>query len=444
MSDEDIARHHYAECLAADDELRDVPGYGMISIDDRLVESLRAALAGRATNEELGMLVGSTIERFRQRGNTSARPFTVSWRRLARALAAAKYEALSRVAERDEGDFSGRIESQMLQPVAEPEQTPTVHKVKFADLVEGYFKELAASGRGAAARRRWAPAFDSFTKFLTHDDASRVTRADVIEWKNDLLARLAPKTVRDSQLAAVKAVFSWGYDNGRIGSNPAHGVKVRLTARPQGRAKGFDDAEAQAILKAAWEYVPRKSDNPQTREAPQTTAAKRWIPWLCAFTGARVAEIAQIRREDVRESDGILYLRITPDAGSVKTGVYRDVPLHPQLIELGFVDFAHVAKKGPLFYRDGVRKVGAVHPSNQVAGRLSQWLRSLPVMPPDVDPSHGWRHRMKTISRELALDPRVVDAIQGHAARTAGENYGDVTLRAKAVAIGRLPAYPLR
>jgi hypothetical protein len=37
----------------------------------------------------------------------------------------------------------------------------------------------------------------------------------------------------------------------------------------------------------------------------------------------------------------------------------------------------------------------------------------------------------------------VIDAIQGHAPRTAGENYGDVSLKAKTAAIAKLPSYAL-
>jgi hypothetical protein len=38
---------------------------------------------------------------------------------------------------------------------------------------------------------------------------------------------------------------------------------------------------------------------------------------------------------------------------------------------------------------------------------------------------------------------RVVDAIQGHAARTAGERYGNVSLTAKAKVMERFPAFDL-
>jgi integrase len=70
-------------------------------------------------------------------------------------------------------------------------------------------------------------------------------------------------------------------------------------------------------------------------------------------------------------------------------------------------------------------------------------LREAGLVPDGVQPSHGWRHRFKTVARELGLSDRTIDAIQGHAGRTAGDNYGDVTLTAKARAIDAFPDYDL-
>jgi hypothetical protein len=42
---------------------------------------------------------------------------------------------------------------------------------------------MAKSGMGAAARKRWEPVFKSLIDFLKHDDASRISRSDLIRWK---------------------------------------------------------------------------------------------------------------------------------------------------------------------------------------------------------------------------------------------------------------------
>lgn len=208
-----------------------------------------------------------------------------------------------------------------------------------------------------------------------------------------------------------------------------------------GRERGFTDSEALAILKAARDYQPPFSANPRTREAEPTTAAKRWTPWLCAYTGARVTEITQLRKEDLREHDGIPFVRVTPEAGTVKTGQYRDVPLHPHLIELGFLAFVASRPAGPLFYQ-GPAHPDKQHPSLMVATRIGKWVRGLGVTG-EVAPNHGWRHRFKTVAIEAGMDARARDAIQGHAARTAGDSYGDVTLKARREAILRHPRYEL-
>ena len=41
------------------------------------------------------------------------------------------------------------------------------------------------------------------------------------------------------------------------------------------------------------------------------------------------------------------------------------------------------------------------------------------------------------------MSDRVIDAIQGHASRTAGDGYGDVTMAAKLKVIDALPHYDL-
>jgi site-specific recombinase XerD len=57
---------------------------------------------------------------------------------------------------------------------------------------------------------------------------------------------------------------------------------------------------------------------------------------------------------------------------------------------------------------------------------------------------HGFRHRFKTIGLEAGISTRVLDAIQGHAARTAGDSYGDVTVKAMAMVRGGRPWRPRR
>src|SRR5258705_9315046 len=99
--------------------------------------------------------------------------------------------------------------------------------------------------------------------------------------------------------------------------------------------RGFTDDEAKVILRAALEA---------------TDPVRRWVPWIGAYTGARISEICQLRAEDVVKVDDIWCMKFDPEAGSLKTsGSERIIPVHPALIENGFLKFATTVKSGPLF-----------------------------------------------------------------------------------------------
>lgn len=110
MAPAQIAASHYAQRLALDDELRNDIRHSFGYVDELLVQRLRDGMAGKLTDQELVDLVGTRIERFRLQGNFDAATGSDEWRQIARSLCVAEYEALSRMAERDEGDVTGRPE----------------------------------------------------------------------------------------------------------------------------------------------------------------------------------------------------------------------------------------------------------------------------------------------------------------------------------------------
>ncbi|TGR10831.1 integrase [Mesorhizobium sp. M4B.F.Ca.ET.190.01.1.1] len=405
--------------------------YAAMSFDPAEGIPYREGFSGKLSDDELHALVGHRVERFRQRGNTAAKKGTPEWRQLAQALCVASYEALARQAERDEGDFTGQPTHPLL---AKAPPLELKEPVSLKGLLDDYLKVLERGGHGRGARRNWTPPFDRLVKFLEHDDARRLTRAKLIEWRDILGETLSAKTVKDVYLAGVRAVLTWAADNGKIDENPFTGIKVKVPKAIRKREKGYTEAEALAILKLSRAYTPGP------KEGPKMTAVKQWLPILCAFTGARVTEIAQLRKEDVRQEGKTAVIRITPDAGTVKTSDYRDVPLHQQIIDQGFLDFVKAAKAGPLFHDLPTKPYEG---ARRNANRLSAWLAEKEVIPEGVQPNHAWRHRFKTLGRQAGIDPRVLDAIQGHAGRTASDDYGDVTITTMMAAIGKLPAYKL-
>jgi integrase len=340
-----------------------------------------------------------------------------------------------------EGDYSPDVKANRFpewQHADKPRATDGA-AVSLKGLVDGWWIEAKALGRKPSTHESYSNTMAGFVAYLGHDDAGRVTKAQVIGFKEHRLATLTrfgrnvtPKTVKDSDLAGLKAVFGWAKANLKMASNPAEGVTLKLGKKRKLRSKGFTDAEAVLILSAALHHQRGK-------EQPGTYAAKRWIPFVMAYTGARVGELAQLRSQDLRHEGGQWIIRITPEAGTVKTDQARDVVLHPHLVELGFVEFVKGVRPGHLFLRlaeDG----DVLGPLQGLKNRLAEFAREV-ISDVNVAPNHGWRHAFKTRAINVGIDPRIRDAIQGHSPRTEGEDYGDVTIEAQAAAIAKMPRY---
>lgn len=343
-----------------------------------------------------------------------------------------------------EGDYSPDAKAGRFPEWTPPVRTvaaPKAAKVALKALLEAWWVEAKSSGRKPSTYANYTNTINGFMRFLGHDDASRVTRDDVVRFKDHRLASVNPRnkgklisarTVNDSDLVALKTVFGWAKTNGKISTNPAEGVGIKVGNQPKLRSKGFSQAEAEAVLKAALTLK-------RGQESDKTFAAKQWVPWLCAYTGARVGELAQLRKEDIRRDGSHWIATITPEAGTVKTNEAREVVLHKHLDELGFMKFVKAAPSGHLFLTPS-EKSGVAGPWQGVKNRIAEFVRTV-VSDKNVAPNHGWRHRFKTVGMEAGIEHRILDAIQGHRPRNDGEGYGEVTIKSQAAAIAKIPRY---
>jgi integrase len=326
---------------------------------------------------------------------------------------------------------------------AGPASRPAVKPILLSELVAAWWQQAERTGKSPSTRESYTNTIRQFHAFLGHEDAHRVTAEDVRRFRDFRLASkkrngqpVSAMTVKNSDLAALKSVFGWAVANRRLSDNPAAEVSVTKVAKVKLREREFTDEEARTVLRAALHLRPG-------RESPKTYAAKRWVPWVLAFTGARVGEIVQLREQDLRlekvdgQPEGVWVLRITPEAGTVKTKQAREVPLHPQLIELGFPAFVESVREERLFLVPDAEG-GIAGPLQAAKNRLGEFAR-LHVSDRGVSPNHGWRHRFRTVATEAGVSSSVIDAICGWSAKSVGERYGSVSLKARTEAILRLP-----
>ncbi len=293
-------------------------------------------------------------------------------------------------------------------------------------------------------QKRWKPLLEKLEKHLGRPDLASAAPIEIGEWKRLLLKEgLSHKTVREGHIACAKSFYSWAVGSGKLEINPAGGITVaqeKVTETEATRTGDLTDDEANLILSEAL----RPCD---PRTSPEFARAKRWVPWLCAYTGARVNEVTQLRKcdlikQEIGEED-VWLIQITPEAGSTKNGKIRKVPLHPHLIDQGFHRFVKAQPEGPLFYNpERPRNGSAVNaPYKKQGERLATWVREIGVVDPNVSPNHGWRHRFKTVARAVKMNLEIREGVAGHAPRTEGEAYGSFPVIRVYEEIGLLPRY---
>lgn len=313
----------------------------------------------------------------------------------------------------------------------------TVTGVPLLKVWRDYVRER---GIGPSTQKRRLPVLTKFTAFVGTDDFARISRRNVLAWKAHLLETdLDPRTVADVHLAAVKAMFGHAHRNGLIDSNPAERIGVAYRKKPRTREQGYDRDEAFFILDSCWQ--PKKL--PASRDRAATL---RWVPWICAYTGARIGEITQMRPGDIYRSgpDGAM-MRITPEAGRQKTGSYRDVAIHPHLLAQGFLGHVLASGDQPLFY-DPARARGepdAVKLSAKAGEWLAAWIRDNCIRDRRIAPNHAWRHRFASQSRAIGMREDFAELVMGHAPNGASRSYGNYWPQLAKRQIGLLPSYEI-
>jgi integrase len=149
-------------------------------------------------------------------------------------------------------------------------------------------------------------------------------------------------------------------------------------------------------------------------------ASDYWVPLLGLFTGAREAELCQLDAEDVRldAATGLWLLDINSDEDKrLKTDASeREVPIHPTLVDLGFLDFVESvrASKDMRLFKDEQRnKRGEFSGFSKRFNRYKEGLGIKSDQHHKLD-FHSFRHTLQTMLFEAGEEEYVVNALCGH------------------------------
>jgi integrase len=153
---------------------------------------------------------------------------------------------------------------------------------------------------------------------------------------------------------------------------------------------------------------------------------------VALYTGARSSsEIARIRLADIYEEQGVNVINLSLASKNVRSK--RIVPIHPALIELGFLDYVtKLREKGK----------ERLFPDWEPEDKINRWFLRTYKAEVGIHDSrkvfHSFRHTLKTALAHYGVNRDVSDLITGHKDQSVGGIYiGDQTVTmVKAMAEG--------
>jgi hypothetical protein len=288
-------------------------------------------------------------------------------------------------------------------PVAE---TTTEDVEKLCDLLQQFPKNVAQRYPGLTLRQ-------------AIEDAKR--RGDV--------QRLSGKTL-ENYFNNIVTIFNFAVEKRLISHNPAKGrwLRQRFSAPKHQRKPKFTIDQLNQLFRAPLYTGCKNDDSGYAVAGPNKPRRGRfWVSLLSLFHGLRLNETAQLYTEDVKKVAGIDYLAIRQERedGSkcdkrLKTKQSkRDVPLHPELKRIGFLQFVEARRKDHtsprLFPELSAGSTGYF--SNSFSKWFARFLEST-IGDSTGASFHSFRHQFRDATRAARLGVESV-------ARLAGWESGD-------------------
>ena len=271
-----------------------------------------------------------------------------------------------------------------------------------------------------------------FYKRIGRKPVDQVTRQDVLDFKAKLLTEGQTAANIKMKLSRLRTLLQWAADNGHADSNAAHGIRIKDTQAAKNRRRPFDLAALNAIFASP---VFATGERPMQGRGE----AAYWLPLLALFTGARMEELGQLRPSDVVrlsyvDPEGVdqhgWFINLIEvegeDGTNLKTAESeRVIPIHAELVRLGFVDFALASGEQK---RDRLFHLLTPGPYGNFTHKWGQWfstyLRKTCAVTDKRMTFHSFRHTFTDQVRRPDIPEGVQRQLVGHSSKDVHEDYG--------------------
>ena len=251
-----------------------------------------------------------------------------------------------------------------------------------------------------------------------------IRKAEAKGEKPEPMNTLTPKTI-ECYMTPVSTFLTWCVDHGKITGNPA----VRLC-----KAKGKGGTVKRHPFKSR--ELQMMFDARRMMELAETH--NFWVPLILLYTGARINEVAALTIDDIRkmpDADGkhadLWEIVITEDYADEddgeehhlkNEGAQRRVPLHPELVRIGFLDYlADVKASGNIRLFPALTK-GRRGYGRKVQYYLTTLMTKLGIKRPGKV-VHSFRHTVISMLHQRNVRESDYQLIVGHESRSSSTPY---------------------
>jgi integrase len=231
----------------------------------------------------------------------------------------------------------------------------------------------------------------------------------------------------NKRLSKLSVFGNWGVRQGLLLTNPFSGMKFLVKKQPN-RRQPFTTDDLKKILKPEtylnWTI---NFEHPYKIHKVNNKLPYYWVFLLGIFSGMRTNEMCQLRLSDLKKVDKIWFMFVEDSENTkVKTeSSIRKIPLHPQLIELGFIDYVgnlRKKKKTRVFWelredRDGFASKVSRHYNEKFLPAIGVWKKHTKVL-------YCTRHTFINKLYSARVDENVIKNLVGHEKEFTMKHYG--------------------
>lgn len=215
--------------------------------------------------------------------------------------------------------------------------------------------------------------------------------------------RLSAKTCGDYAIQ-INSLLNWATTEEHLFKNLAKDLSPPRDAREGQGRRPFEGAELQRLFTSG-PYAPGMLD--------RICDGQYWLPLLALFTGMRSGEIARLKVADIVTVRSVVCLRLIDAAELKNKQSVRDVPLHPELRRLGFLDFVSAkAQAGQSLLFADIRANGKKDQSSEFSKVFRKVLKAAGLDDPTIS-MHAFRHTFAHALVDLETPSAVAEALQG-------------------------------